>query len=105
MSWFLLLAAGLLETVWALGLKLLAARFSAVLLVATAAAMLASLALLHAAMGRLPLGVAYPLWTGIGSAGAMIAGWAWLGQPVGPAGVAGLVLMLTGMALVGLDGA
>lgn len=103
MAWFYLIVAGLLETGWAAGLKLMSSRGSALLFVVTVAAMGGSLLALYVAMARLPLGVAYPIWTGIGSVGSVIVGILFFGQTIGPAGVAGVAFLLLGMALLGFD--
>lgn len=48
--------------------------------VLTIVLMITSFALLSLAMRRLPLGTAYAVWTGIGAAGAVIAGILFLGE-------------------------
>lgn len=74
MFWFILILAGLLEVVWAVGLKytrgftLLTPSFI------TVVAMVASFYLLSQALRVLPLGTAYAVWVGIGIVGAAIAG-------------------------------
>ena len=103
MAWIFLLVAGLLEVAGASGLKHLAERFSLLLLIVTAAAMIASLGALYWSMTRLPLGVAYPIWTGIGSIGSVIVGMTVFGHHPGPAGFAGISLLLAGMVLLGFD--
>lgn len=71
--WIALLLAGLLEVVWAAGLKQVSfARPQALLWVAPALA--ASFALLVAAAQKLPIGTAYTIWTGIGAVGAVLVG-------------------------------
>lgn len=73
-AWLLLLAAGLLEIVWATALKqsdgLARLAPAAVAIVAA----VVSFALLAAALARLPVGTAYAVWVGIGAAGVAIAG-------------------------------
>ena len=72
MAWIYLLTAGALEVAWATGLKNLGAKFSWAIGALTVIAMIASILTLYTAMMRLPLGVAYPIWTGIGSVGSVI---------------------------------
>ncbi|MBY8977442.1 multidrug efflux SMR transporter [Rhodobacteraceae bacterium NNCM2] len=103
MSWFLLIFAGLLEVVWASGLKQLGDRFSPLLLALTVVAMVASLAALYASMTRLPLGIAYPIWTGIGSIGSVAVGALVFGHNLSLSGIIGLVLLVVGMALLGAE--
>ena len=73
-AWLALLAAGLLEVAWALGLKYSDGftRFwpSALTLMAIAL----SFGLMALALRSLPFGTAYAVWTGIGAAGSIIVG-------------------------------
>lgn len=103
MAWFYLFFAGILEVVWAAGLKKLSDGFSPMLLVVTAVVMVASLVALHAAMARLPLGIAYPLWTGIGSVGSVVVSVLAFNQTLSPTGALGLGLLMVGMLLLGAD--
>jgi quaternary ammonium compound-resistance protein SugE len=72
MAWLTLLAAGLFEIGWAVGLK--AANGRPLILAATIVAMVISVALLYLAMRDLPLGTAYAVWTGIGAVGTVVVG-------------------------------
>lgn len=103
MAWFFLIIAGLLEVAWAAGLKLAAERFSVGIVGLTALTMIASLVALYWSMTRLPLGVAYPIWTGIGSVGSVVVGVVLLGQQIGAPGIIGIILLLAGMILIGMD--
>lgn len=49
--------------------------------IVTFVGMIASFALLSAAMRTLPLGMAYTIWTGIGAVGSFVAGLYFLGEP------------------------
>lgn len=82
MSWLILLLAGLMEIVWAVGLKYTEG-FSRLLPSAvTISAMVASVVLLGIAMKTIPIGTAYAAWTGIGIAGTFVFGVLLLGEPV-----------------------
>ncbi len=74
MSWLILICAGLLEVVWAMGLKYTEGFTKPLPSLLTVAAMAASVYLLSIAMRSLPLGVAYTVWVGIGMVGAVIVG-------------------------------
>ncbi len=74
MSWLILLCAGLLETVWAVGLKYTEGFSRLYPSLFTLAAMAGSVWLLSVAIKSLPLGTAYAMWTGIGAIGAVVAG-------------------------------
>lgn len=103
MAWVYLLIAGVLEVAWATGLKKLGIGFSWTLGVLTLIAMIVSLVVLYAAMARLPLGIAYPIWTGIGSVGSVLVGVMAFNQNLSMAGIAGLILLIAGMFLLGSD--
>lgn len=102
MAWIYLLVAGLLEVVWATSLKHSAEKFSVPLLILTIVAMMASIAALYAAMRDLPLGVAYPLWTGIGAVGSIIFGVIMLKESITITTIAGVIFLIAGMILIGL---
>lgn len=103
MAWTTLLIAGLLETAWAAGLKSLAGSFRLSLLLAMTALMIASLGALYWSMRSLPLGVAYPIWTGIGSVGSVIVGITVFKQDIGFFGIAGVACLIIGMFLISFE--
>lgn len=103
MAWIYLLAAGALEVAWATGFKKLGVSFSWPLGAVTVIAMIASLIALYAAMTRLPLGIAYPIWTGIGSVGSVAVGVMAFNQTLSMNSVIGVSLLLIGMLLLGAD--
>lgn len=105
MAWVFLLVAGALEVAWATGLKMLGIAFSWTLGALTLIAMIASIVALYAAMTRLPLGIAYPIWTGIGSVGSVLVGMLAFNQTLSMTGIAGLTLLIAGMFLLGSDAA
>lgn len=74
MAWFYLICAGLLEIVWAIGLKYTEGFTKLWPSTWTIAAMIASMWLLAKAAHVLPIGTAYAVWTGIGAVGTAILG-------------------------------
>lgn len=74
MSWFLLLIAGILEIVWAVGLKYTDGFTKLGPSVITILAMCLSLGFLGLSLKDLPMGTAYLIWTGIGGVGTAIVG-------------------------------
>ncbi len=74
MSWAILITAGLLEVVWAIGLKYTDGFTRLWPTVATVSAMVLSVWLLGIAMKSLPVGTAYAVWVGIGAIGTAIFG-------------------------------
>jgi quaternary ammonium compound-resistance protein SugE len=100
MAWLTLVLAGLLEMVWALGLKYTQGFTRPLPSVITGAAMAASMFLLARAAKTLPIGTAYAVWVGIGTLGAAVGGAVLFREPVTMARVAFLLLLL--LALMGL---
>ena len=100
MSWIVLLIAGLLEVVWAIGLKYTHGFTRLTPSVITVTAMIVSIVLLSWAMRSLPVGTAYAVWTGIGAVGAAITGILLLGESASLARIASLALIVAG--IVGL---
>lgn len=74
MAWLILIAAGLLEVVWAVGLKYTHGFSRLMPTVVTIVAMVASMGLLGLAVRSLPIGTAYAVWTGIGTVGTVLFG-------------------------------
>jgi len=97
MSWLILLIAGLLEVVWAIGLKYTQGFTRLIPSLITVTAMIASVVLLSWAMKSLPVGTAYAIWTGIGAVGAAIAGMVLLGESASPARLLSLGLIVAGI--------
>ena len=100
MSWIILFIAGLLEVVWAIGLKYTHGFTRLTPSVITVTAMIVSIVLLSWAMRSLPVGTAYAVWTGIGAVGAAITGILLLGELASLARIASLALIVAG--IVGL---
>jgi quaternary ammonium compound-resistance protein SugE len=84
MAWLVLVAAGVLEIGWAIGLKYTDGFSRLWPSVATIAAMAVSMLLLGLAVRTLPVGTAYAVWTGIGTVGTVLLGMAWFGEPATP---------------------
>lgn len=103
MAWIALFIAGLLETAWAAGLKSLSSDFRPGLALATLVAMGASLIALSWSMRILPLGVAYPVWTGIGAVGSVLVGIVVFRQEIGLYGLLGIAFLILGMCLLSLE--
>ena len=97
MSWIILVIAGLLEVVWAVGLKYTHGPSRLTPSVITVTAMIVSMALLACAMKSLPVGTAYAVWTGIGAVGAAITGIVLLGESANPMRLASLALIVLGI--------
>lgn len=100
MAWLMLIAAGLLEVLWAYSMKLSQAFTRPLHTVITLVGMVASFALLAAAMRTLPLGTAYTIWTGIGAIGSFLAGLFLLSEPITPMRVMAAIIIAIGLIMM-----
>jgi quaternary ammonium compound-resistance protein SugE len=100
MNWMILLAAGLLEVAWAIGLKYTEGLTRLWPTVGTALAMLLSIGLLGFAMKSLPVGTAYAVWVGVGAIGTAVIGMVLFGESTSTMRLLSLLLILLG--IVGL---
>ncbi|WP_426342747.1 quaternary ammonium compound efflux SMR transporter SugE [Pseudoduganella sp. S-14] len=98
MHWIVLLLAGLLEVVWAVGLKYTEGFTRLVPSAVTLAAMAGSVILLGLALRSLPLGTAYAIWTGIGTVGTVIWGIMMLDEPASVARLVCIAMIVLGIA-------
>lgn len=80
-AWTLLIIAGLLEVVWAIGLKYTEGFSRPLPSVITLVAMVVSIVLLGRALRTIPVGTGYAVWTGIGAVGTAVVGILVLGEP------------------------
>jgi quaternary ammonium compound-resistance protein SugE len=104
MNWFILVVAGLLEVVWAVGLKYTEGFTRLWPSVVTVAAMLASITLLGIAMKELPVGTAYAVWVGIGAVGAAVMGIWLFGESASAPKLVSLALIVAGIVGLKLSG-
>ena len=96
-AWAYLICAGVLEIAWALGLKYSDGLTLFWPTLWTVAAIVLSFTMLGLALRGVPFGTAYAIWTGIGAAGAMIAGMVLFGESTDPFRIACLTLIISGM--------
>lgn len=97
MAWVYLLIAGLLEVGWAIGLKYTEGFSRLVPTIGTVGAMIASFAFLGLALRELPLGTAYAVWTGIGTAGTVALGILLFNEPAEPLRLGCIALIVAGV--------
>ena len=98
MAWLCLTAAGLLEIVWAVGLKYTDGFTRLVPSAITVAAMVASVYLLALAVRTIPIGTGYAVWTGIGAVGVAILGMVLFGEPKDALRIGSILLIVLGIA-------
>ena len=100
MAWTYLFIAGLLEIVWAIGLKYTEGFTKLVPSLVTGVALVASMVFLALALRTIPVGTGYAVWTGIGAVGTAILGIVLFAEPATPARLGCIGLIVAG--IVGL---
>jgi len=100
MNWGILIIAGLLECVWAVGLKYSHGFTRLYPSLITLVSMLVSVFLLALSMKSLPVGTAYAVWTGIGAVGTVVLGIILFHESASPGRLVCVALILGG--IVGL---
>lgn len=99
-AWIYLIAAGLLEICWAIGLKYTQGFTKLTPSIFTLTTLALSMFLLAKAAQTLPIGTAYAIWVGIGAFGAAILGIYLFGESASPARIVFLILLL--VSIIGL---
>jgi quaternary ammonium compound-resistance protein SugE len=97
LAWALLVAAGLLEIVWAVSMKASHGFTKPLFTAITFGAAGLSFWLLGLALRQLPVGTAYAVWTGIGAVGATILGVVFFGESLTVARVGCIALIVCGI--------
>lgn len=100
MNWVFLVIAGIFEVVWATAMKYSHGFTNLMPSIVTIAGMLISFFLLAHATKTLPLSIAYPVWTGIGAVGTVIAGIVLFGDKISPITWGFVILLL--VSIVGI---
>jgi quaternary ammonium compound-resistance protein SugE len=96
-AWILLGLAGLAEIGWVIALKYSEGFTKPVASIVTVIALAVSMVLLGWAVKTLPIGTAYAVWTGIGAAGAAIAGLYLFGESANAMRLLCIVLIIAGV--------
>lgn len=96
-AWPLLVIAGLLEIVWAIGLKYTDGFTRLWPSIGTVTAMGASMLLLGIALRTLPAGTGYAVWVGIGAVGTAILGIVLLGESASLPRLLSIALIVVGI--------
>ncbi len=99
MGWIYLLIAGILECLWAIGLKYSDGFTKLWPSLITAVLIVVSLTLLSLAMRTIPVGTAYAVWSGIGASALAVVGITFMQEPGGV-----IRLMCIGMIIAGVVG-
>ncbi|BDM72359.1 molecular chaperone [Streptomyces nigrescens] len=104
MAWLLVVVAGLLETGFAVCLKLSHGFTRLLPTIAFASFALASFGLLTLALRKLDVGPAYAVWTGLGAAGTAVYGMVFLGDVVSTLKIVSITLVIAGIIGLQLSG-
>jgi quaternary ammonium compound-resistance protein SugE len=103
MAWTCLIAAGIFEIGWPVGLKLAQTPGKTVVGVLFAGVcMILSGYLLYLAQRHIPIGTAYAVWTGIGAAGTFVLGIFLYGDPANLMRIFSVLLIISGVILLKL---
>ncbi len=95
--WVLILIAGVMEVIWAMGLKYSDGFTRPLASAVTVAGILISLYCLSLGMRQIPVGTAYAVWVGIGAVGTAIAAVILFAEPVNALRVGGIALIVAGI--------
>jgi len=104
MAWLLVIVAGLLETGFAVCLKLSHGFTRLWPTVAFCAFALGSFGLLTLSLRKLDVGPAYAVWTGLGAAGTAVYGMVFLGDVVSTLKLVSITLVIVGVVGLQLSG-
>ncbi len=97
MAWLYLAIAGVLEIVWAIGLKYSEGFTRPLASTVTVAAMVVGFWFLSLALKEIPIGTGYAVWVGIGAVGTAILGIALFGESAAWPRLACIGLILAGI--------
>lgn len=98
MPWLWLTLAGLLEIVWAIGLKYTDGFTRPMPSVITVLAMIGSVYFLALAVRSIPIGTGYAVWTGIGAVGVAILGMILFDEPRTLLRIISILFIVAGIA-------
>lgn len=97
MAWFYVLVGGLIEIGWAYGMKVSEGFTRPVPTAATIALLVVSFYFFAKSMTMLETGVAYAVYTGIGTAGTAVIGMMFLGESTDPLRILFLAMLIGGI--------
>ena len=98
LAWLALIVAGLLDVGWAIAMKYAEGYTRPGWSLVSLMLLAAFVFLLGRALQVLEIGVAYTVWTGIGAVGTLTMGVLLFGEALSPMKIAGIVLVLIGIA-------
>lgn len=98
MAWFYLALAAVFEVTFAMSMKYSQGFTRPVASLVTIVAVVAGIAFLTLALKTLPVSVAYPIWTAVGTLGTIILGYLFLGETLTPLKLVSATAIVLGVA-------
>ena len=105
LAWLALIVAGLFDVGWAIAMKYADGYTRPGWSLVSLLLLAAFVFLLGRALQVLEVGTAYAVWTGIGAAGTLLMGMLLFGETLSPMKIAGIALVLAGIATLKLASA
>jgi quaternary ammonium compound-resistance protein SugE len=102
-AWLTLLAAGVLDVLWAVAMKYAAGYTKLGWSIASLALLAAFVSLLGRSLQVLPVGIAYAVWTGVGAVGTVLMGVVLFGESLDPIRVGCIALVVIGIVGIKLQ--
>lgn len=100
MNWIYLIIAGIFEVVWSTTMKLSHGFTKLNYTIMTIVGLALSMGLLALAVKKMPMSLAYPIWTGVGAVGSIIVGVVLFGDKLSPLTWCFVILLL--ISIVGI---
>lgn len=98
MAWVMLMVAAVFEVVFAVSMKYAEGFTRPLPTVVTVLAVIGGIFFLTLAMRQLPVSIAYPIWTAIGTLGTVFFGFLLLGEALTVTKLVSVVLIIAGVA-------
>lgn len=98
MAWVYLALAAAFEVTFAMSMKYAEGFTKPLPTAITAVAVILGITFLTLAMKTLPVSVAYPIWTAVGTLGTVILGYALLGEALTPLKIVSALAIIAGVA-------
>ncbi|WP_198368679.1 DMT family transporter [Roseomonas rosulenta] len=97
-AWFYLTVAALFEVTFAMSMKYAEGFTRLVPTLVTVIAVIGGIGFLTLAMRTLPVSIAYPIWTAVGTLGTVALGYLFLGEALTPLKIVSAILIVIGVA-------
>ncbi|WP_447755891.1 DMT family transporter [Pseudomonas nicosulfuronedens] len=98
MAWVMLMVAAVFEVIFAVSMKYAEGFTRPLPTLVTVVAVIGGIFFLTLAMRQLPVSIAYPIWTAIGTLGTVLFGFVLLGEALTLTKLASVALIIAGVA-------